>query len=159
MYPGIDGFLGTRASLMLDVVFVSMIAVIPLLLWSIGLVRYRQNYRLHKRLQVTLGLVLLVAVALFEFDMRFLTDWRQRAQPSPYYATWVFPSLYVHLFFAVPTAVLWVIVLVRALRRFANPPQPGPHSRQHVVWAWLAAVEMCLTALTGWVFYLLAFAA
>ena len=92
MYPGIDGFLGTRASLMLDVVFVSVIAVIPLLLWSISLVRYRQNYRLHKRIQVMLGLVLLVAVTLFEVDMRFLTDWRQRAQPSPYYATWVFPS-------------------------------------------------------------------
>ena len=62
MYPGIDGFLGTRASLMLDVVFVSMMVVVPLLLWSISLVKYRQNFRLHKRVQVTLALVLLVAI-------------------------------------------------------------------------------------------------
>lgn len=156
---GIEGFLGTRASLMLDVVFVAMIVVVPVLLWSIAQVRYRHNYRLHKRVQLALAAVLLVAVALFEVDMRFVTDWRQRAEPSPYYQTWVFPSLYVHLFFAVPTAVLWVVVVVRALRHFPHPPQPGPHSRQHVFWGWLAAVEMCLTALTGWIFYLLAFAA
>jgi hypothetical protein len=159
MDVGIDGFLGTRASLMLDVVFLAMFAVVPLLIWSIWLVRYRRNYRLHKRVQVILGSVLLVAVTLFEIDLRFFTDWRQRAEPSPYYANWVFPALYIHLFFAVPTALLWVTVIVRALRRFANPPQPGPHSRQHIFWAWLAAIEMCLTALTGWIFYLLAFAA
>lgn len=159
MDRGIDGFLGTRASLMLDVVFVAMIVVVPVLLWSIALVRYRQNYLLHKRVQIALATVLLLAVAFFEIDMRFLTDWRHRAEPSPYYETWVFPSLYVHLVFAVPTAVLWIVVTVQALRRFPNPPQPGPHSRQHVFWARLAAIEMCLTAITGWIFYLLAFAA
>jgi hypothetical protein len=114
---------------------------------------------LHKRLQVTLGLVLLVAVTLFEVDMQLITDWEQRAAPSPYFKTWVYPSLYVHLFFAVPTAFLWIYVIVQALRRFSNPPLPGEHSRTHIRWAWIAAIEMALTALTGWVFYWLAFAA
>jgi hypothetical protein len=103
--------------------------------------------------------MLLVAVALFELDMQLFTDWEVRARASPYFETWVKPVLSIHLFFAIPTAVLWLAVIVRALRRFPNPPEPGPHSREHIFWAWLTTVETLLTALTGWTFYLLAFAA
>ena len=42
-YPGIDGFLGTRASLMLDVVFLAMFAVLPVMGWSIWKVRRRAD--------------------------------------------------------------------------------------------------------------------
>lgn len=144
---------------MLDVVFLAMFAIVPLLAWSIYLVRYRRNYALHKRVQLTLGTVLLVAVTLFELDMQFVTDWEQGARSSPYYETWVKPVLVIHLFFAIPTALLWVVVIVRALRRFHNPPEPGPHSREHIRWAWVTAIETLMTAVTGWVFYWLAFVA
>ena len=88
-YPGLDGFLGTRASIMLDVVFLAMFAVIPAMALSIFLVKFRKQYTLHKRLQLVLGAVLLVAVVAFEIDMRFITDWRQRAAESPYADDWV----------------------------------------------------------------------
>ena len=71
--------LPTRASVMLDVVFLAMFAVVPLLGWSIHSVRHRRNYALHKRVQLTLGAVLLVAVTCFELDMQLFTDWRARA--------------------------------------------------------------------------------
>jgi hypothetical protein len=48
-------------------------------------------------------------------------------------------------------------VIVPALRKYPSPPVPGPHSRQHVPLARLAAIDMALTAITGWVFYWLAF--
>jgi uncharacterized membrane protein YozB (DUF420 family) len=67
--------------------------------------------------------------------------------------------LIVHLSFAVPTLVLWTIVVVQALRKFSRPPLPGPHSRWHTRWAMFAAVGMVLTAITGWLFYWLAFVA
>lgn len=158
-FSGINGFLGTRASIMLDVVFLAMFAVLPLLAWSIRLVKVHRRYALHKRVQLTVGIVLLVAVALFEIDLQLVTNWRERAALSPYYSTWVFPSLYVHLFFAVPTAFLWLVVVVRALRSFPSPPVPGPHSASHRFWAWLATWEMVGTAVTGWVFYYLSFVA
>ena len=161
-YPGVNGFLGTRGSLMLDVVFLAMFAVVPVLGWSILLAR-RGRYGLHKRVQVTLGTVLLLAVVAFEVEMR-VVGWRERAEPSPYWNgdAWRDPvhySLIIHLFFAIPTAVLWLTVIIRALRRFPSPPVPGTHSGAHRFWAPLAAFEMLMTALTGWVFYWLAFAA
>lgn len=157
-YPGLDGFLGTRASFMLDVVFLAMFLVLPLLAWSIGLAR-SGRFLAHKRMQVTLALVLLAAVVLFEVDMRW-HGWTPRAEASPYYATGLVNTvLWIHLFFAVPTALIWIYVVVQALRKFPSPPQPGVHSAAHRFWGWLAAIEMACTAITGWIFYYLAFAA
>lgn len=163
VYPGIDGFLGTRGSLMLDVVVLAMVAVVPVLLISIALVKFRQLYSVHKTLQLMLGAALLVAVVLFEIDIR-LHGWQERAVPSPYFdpgpaVSPVEGVLYVHLVFAISAAVLWAIVIVRALRQFPSPPVPGVHSASHIFWARLAALSMVLTAVTGWSFYWLAFVA
>lgn len=165
-YPGIDGFLrflGFRGSLMLDVVFLAMFAVLPVLAISVYLVK-RRRFELHKKLQLTLGMVLLVAVVAFEVDMR-IHDWTERADLSPYFSAetkWSCPAgiaLIIHLFFAIPTALVWAVVTVQALRKFPHPPQPGTHSASHKFWGWLAVLEMCGTALTGWIFYYLAFVA
>ncbi len=158
-----NGFLGTRASLMLDVVFLAMFAVLPILGISVWLVRVRRAYELHKRIQLLLGFVLLTTVTLFEIDMR-MNGWRDRAVASPYYGTerttgWVDRALYVHLVFAISTAVLWGVVLWRAWRRFPRPAAPGAHSGSHVFWARLAACDMVATSVTGWFFYWLAFVA
>ncbi len=162
-YPGIDGFLGTRGSLMLDVVFLAMFAVVPLMCASIYLVKYRRKYDLHKLLQVVLGSVLLIAVIAFEVDMQFLTEWEKRAEPSPCFETankWSCSagiSLIIHLTFAVPTTLLWVFVIVQGLRHFPSPINPNIYSLKHVFWARLAAIGMLLTAVSGWTFYALAF--
>ncbi|MBW3599891.1 MAG: DUF420 domain-containing protein [Planctomycetes bacterium] len=158
-YPGLEGFLGGRGSLMLDIVFLAMFAVVPAMAVSIYLVKLRRRHLLHKWIQVTLGAVLLAAVAAFEVDMR-LHGWRERAAPSPYYeSNLVDAMLYVHLVFAVPTVVIWACVIIAALRQFPNPPTPGKHSRRHKLWGWIAAIEMTMTAVTGWIFYWMAFVA
>lgn len=157
MDRGMDGFLpGSRASIMLDVVFIAMFLVLPIMAWSIAQVR-KGRYSLHKKVQLTLGLVLLLAVTAFEIDMRFFTDWAARAADSAYYPGGVYAALYIHLVFAVTTALVWVWVIATALRRFPRPVAPGDHSRSHRRWGWIAAWDMALTAITGWIFYYLAF--
>jgi hypothetical protein len=157
-----SGFLGTRASPMLDVVFLAMFLVVPLLGVSIWLVMHGR-YAAHKRIQLILGVTLLLAVAAFEIDIRFFTNWRALAEPSPYYRSngWsvVWTTLCVHLAFAIPAAFLWSYVIIQALRKFPIPPKPGPHSAAHKRWAWLATIAMVMTAITGCIFYYLAFVA
>ena len=157
-YPGINGFLPFRGSLMLDVVFVAMFAVVPVMGYSIQLAK-RGQYVLHTRIQLALAAVLLAAVALFEIDMRFLSGWQPRAKESPYYDTWVWYSLYIHLAFAISTAALWVYVIAQALRKIPKPPGPCAYGPIHKKWAKLAALDMVGTAVTGWAFYYLAFVA
>lgn len=63
MMQGIDGFLQTRASVMVDVVTVAMALVLVAMGWSILQVKNHQRYLLHKRIQVTLGIILAVAIS------------------------------------------------------------------------------------------------
>lgn len=159
----LDGFLGTRATFMLDVVVLAMLAVLPVLAWSIYFLARRRRYTLHKRVQLTLGIVLLITVALFELDMR-TNGWRDRASASPYMGqagglNWVDTALAIHLCFAVTAALLWITVIARALARFDVPAAPGPHSAWHRRFGYLAAIDMAATAVSGWIFYWLAFVA
>jgi putative membrane protein len=144
---------------MLDVVFLAMFVVVPALAWSVYLVKVRKNYLLHKRVQILLGSVLLVAVALFEIDTQ-LYGWSHRAKDSPYTPDGtVTMALGVHLCFAISTPLLWIVVMYRALKNMPSPPSPCPHSAWHKRWGWIATIDMVLTSITGWVFYWLAFAA
>lgn len=161
-YPGLDGFLGTRGSFAVDLVFLLLFLVVPLLILSIYLVRFHRDYRWHKRMQLSMGIVLLVVVILFELEMR-LYGWQARAAPSPYWRDgrwndWIDWSLAIHLVFAIPTLLLWIWVTVQALRKFPTPPRPAEHSARHRYWGTCAIVQMLLTAVTGWTFYWLAFA-
>jgi uncharacterized membrane protein YozB (DUF420 family) len=160
---GWNGILGTRGSLMLDLVLLAMFAVVPVMAWSMWQVRAYKRYELHRRVQVGLGFVLGLTIIAFAVDMR-LHGWRARAEPSRFWRDGALNdaidvSLVLHLACAVPTAFLWVFVIVQALRHFDRPTQPNAYSPRHRFWARLAAVEMVLTAVTGWGFYYLAFVA
>ena len=155
---GLDGFLGTRASLGMDVVLVGLIALLPVLAWSIAAVR-RGGYRLHKRLQLFIVAALGVAIVVFEVDVRLVSDWRPRAAASPFWPGGVLAALAVHLVFAVSTFVLLAWVVWEAATRFPSPPVPGSHGPRHRRMARLAAADLVLTAVTGTVFYWLAFVA
>ncbi len=158
-----DGILGTRGSIMIDFVFLAMFAVVPIMAISIYLAKVRRQLDWHRRIQLILGAVLAVAVTAFELDMRLFTDWQALAAPSPYFqaGSWclVWVSLAVHLCFAIPTTLLWVFVIVQALRHFPTPITPNAYSVKHIFWARLAALGMLMTAVTGWGFYWLAFVA
>jgi putative membrane protein len=148
---------------MLDFVSLALIAILALLAISIYLVKVRRRYSVHKRLQLGLGATLAVAVMLFELDIRFVTDWQARAASSPYFAPGrcniVWSCLVLHLICAVPTLLLWCWLIAQAWRRFPRPPGPCAYSRLHARLGWLASLGMLLTALTGWLFYWLAFVA
>ncbi len=153
------GFLPTRGSIMIDFVFLAMFGIILILGTSIYLVRYRRMYEVHKWIQITTGIVLLLAVLAFEVDMRFFTNWQALAEPSSFGMATVKGLLYFHLLFAIPTPLLWIFVIWHGLTKFPNPAAPSPYSNTHIFWARLAAIGMLLTAVTGWVFYYAAFVA
>ena len=157
-----NGFLGTRGSFMLDFVFAAMLATVPMLVFSRALAR-RARYGVHRKMQIALSTILLIAIVGFEVEMR-LFGWRERAIASPFWLDgavndWIDYSLILHLCFAIPTPFLWGFVLYKALRKFPKPPVPSDHSASHRFWGSIAMGALTLTAMTGVVFYWLAFAA
>jgi putative membrane protein len=157
-----SGFLPARGSFMLDFVVVAMALIVLVMAFSIWIVRRRRNYLLHKRIQIGTAIVLFVAIVAFEVDLRLLTDWRTLAASSRFAGTGLIEiALYVHLCFAIPAPFIWAITLFKALRHFPNPPRPvaGKFSRQHRMLGWLSVCVMTMTAVTGWIFYAVAFVA
>lgn len=157
-----DGFLGYRASFMLDVVVCALVVVVPLLVYSLYTVKVRRNYIRHRNLQVLLGVVLLVAVGLFEVDMRMHHGigaiLAKRSVPLTAEQSAFFNRLLaVHLVFAVSTVVLWGATLGLALKKMPSPPAPCTHSRLHKRLGWLAAIDITLTAITGLMVYYFGF--
>ncbi len=160
-----DGFLGYRASFMLDVVVCALVLVVPTLIYSLYLAKVAKNFLWHRNIQVALGIVLLITVAAFELDMRIVHDgWEQivgkRETPlSPDEMKFVRTVLWIHLFFAVSTAILWPVTLILALKRIPSPPGPCQHSSLHKKLGWLSAIDITLTSITGLAFYYYAFIA
>ncbi|TWT64167.1 DUF420 domain-containing protein [Rubinisphaera italica] len=160
------GFLGYDASFMLDVVVCALILLVPLLVYSIWLVKYRHKYGKHKVAQLLMGLLLLTAVGLFEIDMQLHGGWKNiinKDPAAPRMSTAeladVSQILRIHLIFAISTPILWIWTTYEALRRFPDPIKPGPYSKRHKTLAWLSTIDLVLTSITGLIFYYYAFIA
>ncbi len=155
-----NGFLPTRASWMLDFIATAMIVVIAALSISIFQVRVRRNFVKHRNLQIATAALLALTLVAFEIDIRFFTDWRELAKPSSYYASgWVDRVLAIHLCFAIPTPIVWGLLIWVSLRRFRTGFDQGDFNRFHRVCGRIGAAMMYTTALTGWTFYYVAFVA
>jgi len=161
-----EGFLGYHASFMLDVVVCALVVVVPALLVSLYLVKFRRRYLWHRNIQVGLGVVLLLTVAAFEFDLRSHGGWERIVNADARHPRlagadlqFVRRLLWVHLVFAVTTPLLWATTILLALKRFSSPPMPGAHSWLHKRLGWASAIDITLTSVTGLLFYYFAFVA
>ena len=160
-----DGFLGYRTSFMLDFVVVALVLIVPVLIYSLIAVKVRHQYGRHRTLQLLLGIVLLVAVGLFEIDLQWVQGgWRNVVAKREVKLTedqlaFAQRVLWIHLAFAISTPLLWATTIGLALRHIPLPPQPSPHSRLHKTLGWLSTLDIVLTSVTGLVFYYFAFVA
>ena len=153
-----SGFIpGSRASFVTDFIVVAVFFVLIGQFAGVFFLARKGKFELHRRLQLSLAVILGAALLVFEWEMRFF-GWRERAMSSSYYDTLVFPALYFHLFFAISTFFLWVLVVVQALRKF--PKKDIKHSeyrKLHKRLARPAVYGLVATVVTGWLFYFLGF--
>jgi hypothetical protein len=111
--------------------------------------------------------VLLLTVGAFEYDLQIVNGgWLNVANKNPDAPRLVGErldqarlALRIHLVFAISTPILWAVTTALALRRFPDPPCPGPHSELHKKLGWASVVDLLLTTITGLAFYYFAFVA
>jgi hypothetical protein len=157
------GFLGYNATFMLDLVVCALVLLVPVLAFSIYLVKFRRNYVWHRRLQLLLAGILLFAVVAFEVDVQVVHHgWQNivhQARPDISASDFDFARmlLHVHLIFAISTPLLWAVTISLALRRFGNPPAPSRHSPTHWWLGWVSALDLAMTSATGLLFYFFTF--
>ena len=148
------------ASVALDILVLWAGVLIVGLAWSLYAVRFQGRYRLHRLIQAGLTGVLAVALFLLELNLFLDLTWWDRALQSPYNQRGILvPFLWTHRGIASVSCLFWLWTLVTAFHGFESPPTPGAFSRDHKRLAWVATVSVFTTAVTGWMFYWMAFLA
>ena len=145
------GFLGTNAPVMMDVVVISLVLVLPLLAFSIGQAK-RGAISTHRRLQVGLSVLLTLAVALFELEMRWAGGIKSLIEPHRY--TLAFRGfLWFHIFLAVSTLILWAITFFHAHKNFDGKDLLTSYKPTHRKLGLCSAAFLVLTSVTGLAVY------
>jgi len=148
-----QGFLGTRADLLMDLVLLSFIVILPAISWSWWQAR-RGHYTVHKASQLTLAGVLAVAVALFEIDLKVSGGIFELTGDSAFANTLLLNSwIYGHTLVAILTTLIWSGLVIFSLIRFPKPPQPGPFSKSHRFWGRLGMLSMMLAGASAFPLY------
>jgi putative membrane protein len=148
-----EGFIGTKADILMDLVLVSFALILPALMFSWKQAR-SGDYGGHKKTQLTLGISLAVVVTLFEADLSISGGIFELTKASAYAGTATLDGWIVgHTIVAILTSIIWLVLIVWSLVRFEKPPEPNSFSKTHRILGRSAMVLMILTGLSAFPLY------
>lgn len=147
-----------QTDILIDIVNFSFIIIVPTLIYSWIQVR-KGNYAWHKKIQLTLFIVLFIAVILFEVDLRMRGGIFKMVEQSQFAGTLLLnATIWFHMFVSITTSLIWIGLVIFSLKKFASPPLPNSFSRTHKIWGTIGMIDMILTGITGVMLYVLGFA-
>ncbi len=148
----IEGFLGTRADIIVDTVMLASTLLPFMLIVAIGYAQ-KGKYDVHKWLQIVLFVVVNVLVIALEVDIR-IGGLDEVIAKSPYYGSTELLSIFIiHLIFAVSSTLLWFWLIIVSTKRY-----PVHFTFAHKKYGKIVFVDIVLTMLTGWGLYAMVFA-
>jgi putative membrane protein len=148
-----NSFLTARGDLLMDGIVLSLVAIVPTLIYSWKLARDKKYLR-HKNTQIVVFVVLLVAVLLFEYDLKSQGGiWEMTKESRFAGSAFLANTVYIHLFFSFSTAFFWVILVPLSLYWYRKELRPNKHSRVHKVLGKLTMVLTLGTGITGTFLY------
>ena len=151
-----NGFLGTRADLLIDSVIV-LTTIIPFVMYySIRQAR-KGRYQTHRNFQVRLLVIMIISVIFLELNIRFGATVDAIAESSFADTTIIKTVFIVHLFIALPTFLSWIALSFISWRGFQKR-LPGAFSNKHKLIGRMIFIGLCLTSFTGLMLYIMGFA-
>ena len=152
------GFLGTRGDILMDLVVLSFIVILPALVISWRAAR-AGRFTEHRAIQVTLVVVLAVAVGLFEIDLKMSGGIFELTSQSSFAGTSLLNSLiYGHTAVAITSVLVWLPLVVLSLRRFPSPPVSNEFGITHRRWGRIGMVLMMASGASAVPLYYVGFA-
>lgn len=151
-------FLGARCDVLMDIVVISMAVILPLLWYSLKKVKHDHNYRLHKRIQLYMFIILFFVVILFEYDMKANGGIFEMVKGSAYEGTFFLNfMIYFHTLLSITTSLIWIVLIIASLIKFDKNPKPNKFSKRHKFWGRIGMWDMTLTCITGLILYVYGF--
>ena len=138
-----NGFLGTRASFIVDLT-ITISAILPLLLLLTFYFASIGKYKLHKNLQLLLIFITLSLVIALELGIR-----THGSNTNSFELKMI---LIVHLFFAITSFIGWIYLAIKSLMT-----KDMKFDFDHKKWGKLVYIGLCCSIVTGWILYFFAF--
>jgi len=149
---------GARCDVLMDIVVVSMAIILPLLWYSMKKVKHDREYRVHKRIQLYMFIILFFVVLLFEWDMKENGGIFEMVKGSSYEGTFFLNfMIYFHTFLSITTSLIWLVLIIVSLIKFGKDPKPNKFSKTHKIWGKIGMWDMALTCITGLILYIYGF--
>lgn len=143
-----ESFLGQRGDALIDIGMLSIVAVVPVLIWSWLLAR-QKSWVKHKQVQLTTAVVLGIVVLLFEVDLNQKGGIFAITAGSAYAGSGVLNFwIWTHTAFAISSTLVWLLLVVASLIKFPKLPVPAAFPT-HRYFGRLGMVLMLLSGITA----------
>ncbi len=147
-----EGFLGTRADFVVDLVM-TISGFLPFLLIFTFYLASMGKHDLHRNLQIILLSIVLILVIALELDVQF-GGLAEISSQSPYAGTVELTVVFlVHLFFAITSFVGWFWLVIKSTKRY-----PIFFEFDHKKYGKRLFIGIVMMAITGWILYWMTFA-
>jgi hypothetical protein len=148
----IEGLLGTRADIIIDIVMITSALLPFLLIYAIYLAK-KEQYDLHKWIQITLFIVVNLLVIALEVDIRYGGIDKIIEQSKYFNSSTLGIVFIIHLVFAISSTLLWFWLIIISAKRY-----PIHFRFPHKKYGMIVYIDIVLTVITGWILYALVFA-
>lgn len=149
---------GGRCDILMDIVVISMVVILPLLVYSFNQVKHRKAYKKHRAIQLYMFIILFFVVLLFEYDMKQNGGIFEMVKGSSFEGTFFLNfMIYFHTFLSITTSLIWFLLIIVSLIKFGKNPHPNNFSKKHKLWGKIGMWDMALTCITGLILYIFGF--
>ena len=124
-----DGFLGTRATFMIDII-ISFLVVLPIII-MISISLAKRDFKINQFIQIFLLITTIGALALFAYSVHYVEGFESLIQQSGVGAKEAFVVLIVHVTMVVITILIWFLTLFHAINDGRRRALPGVYSESH----------------------------
>ena len=154
-YMFLQGFLGTKAPLFMDMVTL-IVAVLPLLIFGAITLARKKMYKLHAVLQNVIFVVSVLVFGYFEYGVRIGGGFDAFMSDSGVSYTYALVVLIVHIIIATVTMFIWTTIILKGNYQFKNGLIPGRLSTAHKILAIKTFIGITATSFSGiWVYLLM----
>ncbi len=143
-----SGFFGTNAPMYMDIITLYF-TMLPFLMGSAIYMAIKRRYKLHKMMNLSIYIVTLLVVVLFEVGVRFSGGFEVFMKHSNADYTYMIIFLLVHIIVAIISVVLYSIIIYNAVRDMNKESEYISHKRLGVI----VYIGMSITSIMGALIY------
>jgi len=142
------GFFGTRAPMYLDIVGVYFL-LLPLLLFISIRFAVKGEIKKHFISQITIFLLTLVMIVVFEAGMRLVGGYEAYIQDSPISRSYFISFLIVHIVIAILSVNLWSYQIISSIKMYKRDELYGDNALRHKNLSRILMIGLSITLIQG----------